>query len=256
MLELLVTDHAREGAVMTDHVRTQIQALRDEWIAKADELSAFVLRNGGLPTQPATAYSDGKIRALRTCADRLDTLLASLEGDDRQVGDVATSVTFPDHVSMKMLENTVAVLQQRLDACAPYLKDGETPAQCIARNRADVDLALRLLAAEKRKTEAPSAGDRSSSPRAAGAQDEIQAVITEAEGLLKEITPGEWFVEHVVMSDSSDIYSRHPGGYTATIANVTGFRDDTFIAAAPRLVRQLVAALRASLPAAPDPEDR
>jgi hypothetical protein len=30
----------------------------------------------------------------------------------------------------------------------------------------------------------------------------------------------------------------------------------TFIAAAPRLVRQLVAALKASLPASPDPEDR
>lgn len=28
------------------------------------------------------------------------------------------------------------------DPCQPYLKDGETPAECIARNRRDVDIAL------------------------------------------------------------------------------------------------------------------
>lgn len=33
-----------------------------------------------------------------------------------------------------------------IEACAPHLKDGETPADCIARNRADVDAALALLA--------------------------------------------------------------------------------------------------------------
>lgn len=34
-------------------------------------------------------------------------------------------------------------------ACSPYLKDGETPAQCIARNRADIDSVLTLLAQAK-----------------------------------------------------------------------------------------------------------
>ena len=35
--------------------------------------------------------------------------------------------------------------------CAPFLKDDETPAECIRRNRKDVDGCLSLLVAEKRK---------------------------------------------------------------------------------------------------------
>ena len=38
--------------------------------------------------------------------------------------------------------------------CSPYLKDGETPAECIARNRKDIDSLLTLLAREKAKNEA------------------------------------------------------------------------------------------------------
>ena len=41
-----------------------------------------------------------------------------------------------------------------LAACEPYLKDGETPAQRIQRERLDNFAALELLAREKRKTEA------------------------------------------------------------------------------------------------------
>jgi hypothetical protein len=40
-----------------------------------------------------------------------------------------------------------------LDACEPYLKDGETPAECIERNRKDIDAVLRLLAQEKQRAE-------------------------------------------------------------------------------------------------------
>lgn len=43
----------------------------------------------------------------------------------------------------------VQVLEAERDQCAPYLKEGETPAECICRNRADVDTALGLLAQEK-----------------------------------------------------------------------------------------------------------
>lgn len=71
-----------------------------------------------------------------------------------------TAIQLPDAVSLKMLENENEILRRRLDECSPYLKDGETPAQCIKRNRADVDLVLGLLAKEKQKAEsaAPSAG--------------------------------------------------------------------------------------------------
>ena len=46
--------------------------------------------------------------------------------------------------------------------CDPYLKDGETPAECIQRNRDDTGAALKLLAKEKRKYEALVGGIKSS----------------------------------------------------------------------------------------------
>lgn len=39
-------------------------------------------------------------------------------------------------------------------ACEPYLKDGESPAECIARNRRDVDGCLTMLIEERRKADA------------------------------------------------------------------------------------------------------
>ena len=41
-----------------------------------------------------------------------------------------------------------------VEACAPFLKDGETPAECIRRNRKDVDGCLTMLIDEKRKNDA------------------------------------------------------------------------------------------------------
>jgi hypothetical protein len=41
--------------------------------------------------------------------------------------------------------------QQLLDPCEPYLKDGETPALCIERNRRDIDALMSLLANEKKR---------------------------------------------------------------------------------------------------------
>lgn len=40
-----------------------------------------------------------------------------------------------------------------LEACKPYLKDGESPAECIARNRADVATMLRALGVAKLRAE-------------------------------------------------------------------------------------------------------
>ena len=44
-------------------------------------------------------------------------------------------------------------LYKTLEDCQPFLKDGETPAECLARNRSDLDTALKLLAAEKKNKE-------------------------------------------------------------------------------------------------------
>lgn len=48
-----------------------------------------------------------------------------------------------------------AVSTKALEDCQPFLKDGETPAECIARNRADLNIALGPLAQEKKKNELP-----------------------------------------------------------------------------------------------------
>lgn len=40
-----------------------------------------------------------------------------------------------------------------VEACAPFLKDDETPAECIARNRQDASGCLTMLIDERRKVE-------------------------------------------------------------------------------------------------------
>lgn len=57
-------------------------------------------------------------------------------------------------------------------ACEPYLKDEETPAECIARNRRDVDGCLTMLIAERRKADA------------------LAARLAEAEALLRDARMG------------------------------------------------------------------
>ena len=40
-------------------------------------------------------------------------------------------------------------MKRDLDACRPYLKEGETPAECLARNRMDIGRLMGFLATEK-----------------------------------------------------------------------------------------------------------
>ena len=51
------------------------------------------------------------------------------------------------------MESTALEDRALIAACAPYLKDGETPAECIARNRADIDSVLTLLAQAKQSVQ-------------------------------------------------------------------------------------------------------
>jgi len=43
----------------------------------------------------------------------------------------------------------VASMKSQLDACCQYLKEGETPAECLARNRMDIGRLMGFLATEK-----------------------------------------------------------------------------------------------------------
>lgn len=53
-----------------------------------------------------------------------------------------------------MIEHPIGVKRIDGDECAPYLKDGESHAECIVRNRRDIDTLLTLLAREKARMEA------------------------------------------------------------------------------------------------------
>lgn len=62
-----------------------------------------------------------------------------------------------DHEKVRDLlidaRDVIEIADRERDACEPFLKEGETPAECIERNRADTDSVLTLLAQEKRKNE-------------------------------------------------------------------------------------------------------
>ena len=47
-------------------------------------------------------------------------------------------------------DRRIRELKQQVAECEPYLKDGESPAECIQRNRDDAARALKMLAEEKR----------------------------------------------------------------------------------------------------------
>lgn len=53
------------------------------------------------------------------------------------------------HCAGNMLVAALTAAHERESACAPYLKDGETPSECIERNRKDIDATLSLLAADR-----------------------------------------------------------------------------------------------------------
>ena len=97
-------------------------------VEKTDGKSADVCHVGNGPTSPANADF------IAHAPDDIAFLLASLA---------------PVEPTPSAGSQTAEKDRALIAACAPYLKDGETPAQCIARNRADIDVVLTLLAQAK-----------------------------------------------------------------------------------------------------------
>lgn len=58
-----------------------------------------------------------------------------------------------DELELRLLRQQCHDLLLQLSDCQEYMREGETASECIARNRNDVVLALKLLAEEKAKTE-------------------------------------------------------------------------------------------------------
>lgn len=73
---------------------------------------------------------------------------------DRQptIGSGASGSLRSDSEEKDIITSADASLSGAADEIAQYLKDGETVVECIARNRADTDAVLTLLAREKRRS--------------------------------------------------------------------------------------------------------
>jgi hypothetical protein len=84
----------------------------------------------------------------------LRAALTTAETERTQAAEMnARLVAQAEKMSGELLKaETAAVLV--LGPCEPYLKDGETPAECIARNRRDADAVLVLLAKALQRAEA------------------------------------------------------------------------------------------------------
>src|SRR5574337_321505 len=69
-----------------------------------------------------------------------------------QQAGIETGEVYPSDTAWR--RRFVELVEERaITECERYLKDGESPARCIARNRGDVHSMLTLLAREKKRSE-------------------------------------------------------------------------------------------------------
>lgn len=112
----------------------------DRLRAEVERLQAELRRVTG-PREPPhcpTCDCHSKSRA-----KRIEALRAAIDGGSE-------SMTHEDALATaRTLGARVAEQAALLDACAPYLKEGETPAECIARNRRDVDTAMTSMVRDR-----------------------------------------------------------------------------------------------------------
>jgi|SRR5882757_613799 len=127
-------------------IRLESAVSDDEYAAAAE---IIYLRDELARLQPIPAASRNPFHAmevrLEAATERPD--ISCLLADLRKIAD-----DFYTHgliARMATVHSAIATISN----CSPFLKDDETPAECIDRNRKDITTALGLLAAEKRKNE-------------------------------------------------------------------------------------------------------
>lgn len=80
-----------------------------------------------------------------------DALVKRLRENGRWYVDNKFNLPLQAADAIESLHARAAAAKADAEACAPYLKDGETPAECIKRNRDDSIALMELLAAERIK---------------------------------------------------------------------------------------------------------
>lgn len=79
---------------------------------------------------------------------RAEELLSALKAERERVEELEA------HGLCRCADEVRCDMRKLITACEPYLKDGETPAECIQRNRDDTGAVMKLLEKEKRKYDA------------------------------------------------------------------------------------------------------
>jgi DNA-binding transcriptional MerR regulator len=113
-----------------------------------------------------------KDEALKMAIEALEKSLDYIEEETIESIYIRQSLGYSINACKEALErpsNMVAVpldkledMQRRLNDCEEYLKEDETPAECIARNRKDTNTTLKLLAkcmGEKKALEQPTVAE-------------------------------------------------------------------------------------------------
>jgi len=121
-----------------------------------------------------------------------DVLYVATLGEDGIVNyDEARAVLV---AALQPLADRLRAAEERLTECAEYLNDGETPAECIDRNRRDIDAVLGLLVVEKRKTDA--LRDYANDSLTGGEGSEVAHIVGAILGMWEPQTPrAKWFTD-------------------------------------------------------------
>lgn len=134
----------REGFVAGNGTKRDADGWRFDmpWSSVEEQWSAF------LAQRAKTQATSPSLHAAEVSAK--DAEIARLKS---QALDISERLRFAGAPAMPLPE-AVGWLARQADetsnGCTSYLKDGETPAECIKRNRDDVDAALFMLAKEQR----------------------------------------------------------------------------------------------------------
>ena len=79
--------------------------------------------------------------------------IRELEAENKRISSNAGEMLAEADMKFNKEFNRRVELESQLSACEPYLKEGETPAQCIARNRQDAYTAGKMYAKERAENE-------------------------------------------------------------------------------------------------------
>jgi hypothetical protein len=234
---------------MTD---TKSLSLREKVIALRDDMNAAL--NSGAFFNPELfgamlLREDNPVLRWR---DQLDTLLSGIRGgaaakeEEAARMDTSSGLNAPLKPESQAASDVQARIKKLLNAenarLLQWAKDEEkNPYEAHAYKTAAH--AVRML-----RDPIDAAFDSARTPA------DVQAVITEAEGLLKEIgADADWQADHDWRDDGADQVVEAHGRHLTVCFIATGMPTElhqartTFIAAAPRLVRKLIAALCASV---------